>query len=115
MKNLLSLFPDQSMSIPGFLFGLGSENWARLSSRSSIPVIVSSQRKTKEGQLVVLQGFFTVLDKYRWMDSLDWELLLHGGEVVLHLLPTGTSYSTNSPKRSPSIQPLFVCCDTLVC
>lgn len=29
------------------------------------------------------------------------------GEAVLHLLPIGTSYSTNSPKRSPCIQPLF--------
>lgn len=36
------------------------------------------------------------------------ELLLHGGEVVLHLLPTGTSYSTNSPKKK-SIYSSIVC------
>lgn len=71
-------------------------------------MIVSSQWTTEECQLVFLQGFFTVLDKYRWMDSMDRELLLHGGEVVLHLLPTGTSYSTNSPKKK-SIYSSIVC------
>ena len=54
----------------------------------------------KRMQVGVLQGFFTVLGKYRWMDSMDQEFL-HGGEVVLHLLPTGTSYSPNSPKKKP--------------
>lgn len=70
----------------------------------SIPVIDSSQWTTEECQLVFLQGFFTVLGKYRWRDSMDWKLLLHSGEVVLHLLPTGTSYSTNNPPKKHSVR-----------
>lgn len=41
------------------------------------------------------------------MDSVNWKPLLHAGEVVLHLLPTGTSYSSDTPKGSPCVLPLF--------
>lgn len=99
-ENLLRLFPDQSKPIPAFSFGLGSENEVGLSSQWSSPVIVSSQWTTEECQLVLLQGFFTVLDKCRWMDGVDGELLLHRGEVALHLLPTGNGFSSNCPKRT---------------
>lgn len=99
-ENLLRLFPDQSKPIPAFSFGLGSENEVGLSSQWSSPVTVSSQWTTEECQLVLLQGFFTVLDKCRWMDGVDGELLLHRGEVALHLLPTGNSFSTNCLKRT---------------
>lgn len=41
-----------------------------------------------------------LLDKCRWMDSMDRELLLHRREVALHLLPIGNRFSTKCPKRS---------------
>lgn len=41
------------------------------------------------------------------MDIVNWKPLLHAGEVVLHLLPIGTTYSYDRPKGSPCVLPLF--------